>query len=156
MTDKKPEIQSTSLSGDPFFLGCGKTFSSYHQLIFYRLLVLYITSIPNNLCFELSFPSPILCLGWVGRCFPTPPSETWITNGKLLLMQLISPSLWHSHMWPLQSSPQNSIPEWEKGITSYLALSFLFSSSSVPRNSPFTQLSSIFLGHSPICTTPKV
>lgn len=122
MTDKKPEMQSRSaLSGAQVFFGCKDMFSFYHQLMFYGLLVLYITSMPNNILFEL-FP---LCCPLLPRGLPTPPSEMWMAHNKLLLTLLIASSHWRQPLLPLKSSPQNCWSEWEKGNESYLALNFL-------------------------------
>lgn len=61
MTNKKPEIQSMYTLRSSIISWLGKTSLSYHQLIFYGL-VLHTASIPINLCFEL-FPLPPPLLG---------------------------------------------------------------------------------------------
>ena len=58
MTEKNPEIPPMSSLRSSIIPRLGKTFSSYHQLTFYGLQILYITYIPSNVLFELSFLSP--------------------------------------------------------------------------------------------------
>lgn len=118
MVDKKSEIQSMStfrssiipwLWRDIFLL------SSINILLGYCFFILTASlTIIFGTLFPL--PHPLLHLG-----SPLPPSETWIPDGKMLLIQLI----FSSHLRkPLKSSPQNSLLEWEKRTESYLASSF--------------------------------
>lgn len=152
MVDKKSEIQSMStfrssiipwLWRDIFLL------SSINILLGYCFFILTASlTIIFGTLFPL--PHPQLPLG-----SPLPPSETWIPDGKMLLMQLIFSSHLRKPLVATQEQPSKLTIGMRKKNWVLPSVELFFNSSSAPHNSAFTQLCAIFLGHS-ILYHPKL